>query len=521
MTQTEVSPGSAEINRYWPHRGGSFTELLASQPEEAPLPSPEPDEVIARVEAVSICSSDIKIVRMGSDHPLFANAAGVIDTVLGHEVCLRVHAVGREHAGRFRPGQRLGLQPAMWIKGERRIIGMDTPGGFAQYLRLGSEALASYVFDVPEHLRAAEIALLEPYGCIENAWRPNTRQTLLVGGRALVVVGADGAGFSLPRAPDWGEVVVVGIAPAFVEDFRQASSLEEVQGTFDDIVALGELSADVLGRLCDLMAVGGLLLQGRRGASPGPVAVDPARVHYDRLSFLGTRSADLSEAFEPSRQRFDARRDGVALVHGAGGAMGRIHVHRLLQMENGPRTVIASSRKGQRLADLEADFATVAQAVNREFIVADSRTLPETIARFAPDGLDDAVVVAPNAQAVADAAGWLAPDGLLSIFAGFPYGQKLYLHLAAVALAGFRLTGSTGCSVDDMKNVLRRVVSGQLDLSANIAAVAGLDMLPRALEAVASGEVSGKIVLYPHRPTMPLTPLAGQWSRNDENGITG
>lgn len=64
-------------------------------------------------------------------------------------------------------------------------------------------------------------------------------------------------------------------------------------------------------------------------------------------------------------------------------------------------------------------------------------------------------------------------------------------------------------------------MSGQLDLSANIAAVAGLDMLPLALEAVASGEVSGKIVLYPQRPNMPLATLAEHWGRNDEYGLTG
>jgi threonine dehydrogenase-like Zn-dependent dehydrogenase len=150
----------------WVHRGSSLEDMLASEPEIVPLDPPGPDEILARVEAVSICSSDIKVVRMGADHPLIANAGGAAQTVLGHEMCLRVCAVGPAAAGRFRIGQRLALQPAMRIDGRRRIIGFDEPGGFAQFIRLGPEALAGHVFDVPEYLSAAEIALLEPYGCV-------------------------------------------------------------------------------------------------------------------------------------------------------------------------------------------------------------------------------------------------------------------------------------------------------------------------------------------------------------------
>jgi len=521
MKPTEARPTNGTINRHWPHRGGSFEALMTAEPEDALMAGPRPDEVIARVEAVSICSSDIKIVRMGPNHPLFSNAQEAVDTVLGHEVCLRVHSVGECQAGRFRPGQRLGLQPAIRMAGNRRIIGMDLPGGFAQYLRLGPEALADYVLDVPEGLSAAAIALLEPYGCAERAWRPNARQEWKAGGTALIVSGPD-ADFELSELPDWSAVTVVGEPPAFLagRTAAQADDLVGIEGPFDDILALGDLTAAQLSRLCELLGTGGLLLQGRHSPSPGPAALDPARVHYDHLSFLGTAESDLSTAFAPSRQRFDVRPGGVALVHGAGGAMGRIHVHRLLQLEDGPATIIASSRKGQRLLDLEADFASLARTAGRNFAVVGSEGLAQAIAEYAPRGLDDVVVVAPDPAAVSDAAAWLAPDGLLAVFAGFPYGQQLEIDLAAVALTGLRLTGSTGCSVADMRDVLARVESGTLDLSANIAAVAGLDALPQALKSVADGTVSGKIVIYPQRRDLPLTP-AVRWNAKQEIGLTG
>ncbi len=513
------------INRRWPHRGGTLEALLTATPEDQPCPAPAADEIVARVEAVSICSSDIKIVRMGAAHPLFADAAADIDTVLGHEVCLRVVAVGAQQAARFHPGQRLGLQPALRVAGKRRIIGMDLPGGFAQLLRLGPDALDGYVMDVPETLPAAAIALLEPYGCVERAWRPNARTALQPGGRALIVSAEGSEGFDLADVPDWAEITCVGPAPAWLADrpARLVDTLERLAlagESFDDILALGSVTAQCLTQLCALMANGALLLQARSDAAQGLSQLDPARIHYDQLAFLGTRERRIETAFEPARQRYDARPGGVVLVHGAGGAMGRIHVHRLLQLEDGPATIIASSRKGKRLADLTADFGDLAARAGKRLVVTDTDSLADTVARLAPQGLSDAVVVAPDPGAVRQAAGWLGHGGLLAVFAGFPYGERLSIDLSRVALDGLRLTGSTGCSLADMEYVLARVSSGQLDLSANIAAVGGLDALPQALKAVADGSVSGKIVIYPQRPDLPLAPADG-WTVGREAGLTG
>ncbi|WP_112310724.1 alcohol dehydrogenase catalytic domain-containing protein [Pseudogemmobacter bohemicus] len=509
------------LNRHWPHRGGTLEDLLRASPEAAALTPPAADELIARVEAVSICSSDIKIVRMGASHPLIAGAAGAVDTVLGHEVSLRVTAVGQGLETRFHPGQRLSLQPAMVVNGKRSIIGMDRPGGFAQYLRLGPEALAANVMEAPEDISAADIALLEPYGCVERAWRPNVRQSLCPGGRALVMV-APGARFTLSDPLAWGGVALIGARPDFLsgQQVTELPDLASAPGPYDDILALGDISAADLSRLVALLAPDGMLLQGRSGVAPGPVDIDPARIHYDRLALIGTPEPDLAAALRPGAQRFDTRPGGVALIHGAGGAMGRIHVHRLLQLQDGPRVIIASSRKGQRLSDLEADFGPLALAAGRRLVLADAGGLAAAVAEHAPGGLDDVVVVAPDPAAVELAAGWLAPDGLLALFAGFPYGRMLAFDLAGIALTGKRVTGSTGCSLDDMRDVLARVRSGALDLSANIAAVAGLDQLPQALQSVAGGAVSGKIIIYPQVPDLPLRPVRG-WSLAEEAGLTG
>lgn len=519
MNRSEHPAGP--LNRLWPYRGETFDELLNAQARNDEVPAPANDELVARVEAVSICSSDVKVVRMGRDHPLFAEGRDELDTVLGHEVCLRVHAVGEVQAHRFRPEQRLALQPALTVNGKRSIIGMDRPGGFAQYLRLGPEALNDQVMAVPDDVSAASVALLEPYGCVERAWRPNVRLDFKPEGRALIV-SAGVQKYELRSVPDWAEVTVIGEVPSFLalKSVSRVASVEELPEAFDDILALGDLDAETLAALCARLDVGGLLLQARSGASPGPVAIDPARVHYDRLSFLGTRDTVLDNALGATAARFDVRPGGIALVHGAGGAMGRIHVHRLLQLPDGPRVVIASSRKGKRLSDLQSDFAPLARTNGCRLIVADSDELDDLIQEHAPHGLDDIAVVAPDPAAIAAASRWLAPDGLLVLFAGFPYGQLLELDLTAVALSGMRITGSTGCTLGDMADVFSRVRDGTLDLSANIAAVAGLNSLPEAMKAVAEGSVSGKIIIYPQQPGLPLREVAG-WNASDEDGLTG
>ncbi len=521
-----TNEAEGRLNLRWTHRGDTLSALLGAEPEAAPLPPPAPDEVIARVEAVSICSSDIKAVRMGPDHPLLAAAGDGSDTVLGHEVSLRVEEVGSGQRDRFTAGQRLGLQPAMRIDGKRKTIGFDVAGGFAQYLRLGPEALDDYVFDVPESLSAAEIALLEPYGCVERAYRPNARQALAPEGEALVVLGPGAENFHVSRPIGWRRMVAVGpddrALPANLGvPVSRAASLDEPAGRrFDDIVAIGEIGPGELARLPGMLAENGMLLQARR-TRIAPVPVDVARIHYDALAMVGTSSSDILDALAPVRQRFDVRPHGTVLVHGAGGAMGRIHVHRLLQLANGPSTLIATSRSGSRQAALEADFAPMAASRGKKLVIVDAASAADAVAREAPLGLDDAVVVVPEPEAVATVAAWLAPNGLLAIFSGFAYGNPIPLDLAGVAVDGKRYTGSTGCSVDDMKDVLGRVQKGQLDLLANLKAISGLKDLPKALDAVDRGTVSGKIVIYPQAPEMPFRLLAGSWGGAQEKGLTG
>src|ERR1700754_3475617 len=102
-------------------------------PASAPLPRPGPAEVLVRHDAVGICFSDVKVARLGLDHPRIRR----FPIVPGHEVTLTVAAVGDGLRDAYAPGDRFIVQADMTVGGVRRAYGHDLPGGLAQYAVLG------------------------------------------------------------------------------------------------------------------------------------------------------------------------------------------------------------------------------------------------------------------------------------------------------------------------------------------------------------------------------------------------
>ena len=544
LPSEESAPAAVEaaLNHSWPFNGGTARDIgVGGKPVAVPLLPAATDEIVARVDAVCICSSDVKIIRMGAEHPLLRERqASQAAMVLGHEVALTVTDVGEAWRGTYVPGQRLGLQPAIVRDGRRTTIGIDLPGGFSQYLRLDSHVLGGpepYAFAVPEGLSAAAVAMLEPYSCVEAAYRKNSRISLCAGGR-LLIVGCRGAA-AMTLALDVGvrEATLLH-APAAVEawardraeECRLIASLADIAETcFDDIVVCGDYDPGLVQAVLPHLADRGLLAIVAPDATREPLEIDAAGLHYRGLSIVGATGPRIEEAFSPIRNRFELRAAGTFLVLGAGGAMGRMHVHRALRMADGPRVIIATSRMGARLDALERDFQAMACDAQRRLVVLADTDLDRMLPALAPGGCDDVAVVAPETEAIERAARFMRADGMLVIFAGMPFGRPCRLPLGLAASHGARFTGSTGSDVGDQRTVLRQIEAGGLDLSCNLEAVAGFDALPEALQAVSAGTVSGKIAIYPFVRDLPITPVrtlaagrrmgAERWSRADEDRL--
>lgn len=157
---------------------------------EREIPEPYPGHVRIKVEACGICHSDVLVkdgVWPGLKYP----------RVPGHEIAGRIEAVGSGVAP-WQKGQRVGVgwhgghcfQCEQCRRGDfamcvnRQVTGIDSDGGYAEYLIARQEALAA----IPEELPAEEAG---PFMCagvtVFNALRNS-------GARAGEVVAVHGIG---------------------------------------------------------------------------------------------------------------------------------------------------------------------------------------------------------------------------------------------------------------------------------------------------------------------------------------
>ena len=54
----------------WPLYGAGIENLgQDGRPVRWPMPRPAPDQILVRSDAVGLCYSDVKIIRLGGSHP--------------------------------------------------------------------------------------------------------------------------------------------------------------------------------------------------------------------------------------------------------------------------------------------------------------------------------------------------------------------------------------------------------------------------------------------------------------------
>ena len=496
------------------------------KPEWVDVPGPSKDQILVRVDAVGLCFSDVKLIRLGGEHPkLYGRDLAKEPTRLGHETAVTVVAVGSDLVSKFHTGQRLAIQPDIYSNGRSTAYGYTIPGGLIGYHVLGPEVLAAddgaYVTDITERLGYAETALTEPWACVEAAYTQRRRLTPAAGGRAWVVGRPDDDrsyvfGNALAQAR---EIVLSGlrddVAAAVGSSAPKAaiSVMDEaaVAGPFDDIILLGPRSASLVSRASDALAFRGLMNLVGDEPLDGPVDIDIGRIHYHYTAYVGTRGPDVSTSYGEARNRAELRSGGVALFVGAAGPMGQMHLERALKMPNGPATLIAVDLDRERLATAASRMEPIASALGRRLVVstvAGEDELATLVARETKGrGADDVIVTAPTAAAVTQAARVMAGDAMLVLFAGLPVGTRASLDISRVYLHGAQYTGTSGSRIADQALVVRKTIAGQLSPARAVAAVGGIEAAADGLRALVEGRFAGKIVIFPQLRGLPLTSL--------------
>ena len=134
---------------------------------DLPQPEPGPGEVMVKTLACGICGSDLHALRHAEQFVEASRRAGSVftmdltrDVVMGHEFCAEIVEYGPETTRALRAGTRVCSRPSLIRADGPRTVGYsnDTPGGYAEYMRLTE----SLLLPVPNGLVTEHAALTEP-----------------------------------------------------------------------------------------------------------------------------------------------------------------------------------------------------------------------------------------------------------------------------------------------------------------------------------------------------------------------
>src|SRR5882724_1679201 len=134
---------------------------------DLPRPEPGPGEVLVKTLACGICGSDLHALKHADAFVETSRRAGnsrvmdlARDVVMGHEFCAEIVDHGPETTRALRIGTRVCSRPTLLRATGPQSVGYsnDTPGGYAEYMRL-TEAL---LLPVPNGLTTEHAALTEP-----------------------------------------------------------------------------------------------------------------------------------------------------------------------------------------------------------------------------------------------------------------------------------------------------------------------------------------------------------------------
>ncbi|MGZ5400869.1 MAG: zinc-binding dehydrogenase, partial [Nocardioides sp.] len=507
------------------------------RPELLPVPSPDADQMLVRIDSVGLCFSDVKIMRQGGSHPkLYDRDLATEPTRLGHEVSLTVIEVGDNLKDRYHAGQRLAVQPDIYQDGRSTAYGYTIPGGLIQYHLMGTEMLdtddGACLLPLPDTMGYAEASTLEPWGCVMAAYTQRRRLEPKAGG-TMWIIGRPGdeREYLFSSGLDASATIVMTDVPASVENLLEGTSATTVVrdgigpvdyralvdeltdgAGFDDIVVLDPRSAATVSAVATHIARRGTLNLVGETALDGLVDTDVGRLHYDYTAYIGGRGPDIAASYGEARNRCDLRSEGTTVFVGAGGPMGLMHVQRAIQQPGGPRKIVATEVSDERLKALEDRLGHLAQRNACELITFNSQTADQSLRDFIMAltdnrGADDVVVSVPISDVMAEADTVMNPDGMLVFFAGVPNGTMAPLNLSAVYLDNAQYTGTSGLTIHDQQQVVDLADRGELSPGSIVGAVGGMKAAKDGLQALVDGSYSGKVLIFPQIHDLPLMGL--------------
>lgn len=221
---------------------------------ERPIPQPQDDEVLVKIEYVGICGSDLHYFEAGRIGDFIVKGP----LVLGHESAGTVLEVGR-NVKHLKPGDRVALEPGKTCghcehcsNGRynlcKDVVFFATPpvdGVFQEYVAHE----AALCFKLPDNVDTMEGALVEPLAVGFHAANMGGAHA----GQVAVVFGAGAIGLvtlMALKAEGVSKVYVVDIQPKRLEKALELGATEVINGK--DVDAVEKLMELTDGRGVDL-----------------------------------------------------------------------------------------------------------------------------------------------------------------------------------------------------------------------------------------------------------------------------
>ncbi len=227
------------------------------------LPPIANDEILCEVETDSLCMSTYKAMLQGSDHRCVPEDVAENPVIVGHEFCARVLAVGDKWNVQFKVGERIAVQPKMYVNGQLKGSGYSFQyyGGDATHIIVPNEALeGGYVLHYGKGA-SYKASTAEPISCLVSANRAHfhfaaDRKTHVMGmkaGGSLAIIagcgpmGLGAAQVAMALEPRPARIVISDVNEARVQ--RARAVLESKHGV--EIIIINTADCDAVQAFLD------------------------------------------------------------------------------------------------------------------------------------------------------------------------------------------------------------------------------------------------------------------------------
>jgi L-sorbose 1-phosphate reductase len=335
--------------------------------EEFELPEIRDDEILAKVVSDSICMSSHKLAMQGGVHKRVRHNLVQNQPIIGHEFCGVIEKVGAKWAGKFSPGDKFAIQPALNYPDDTGVPTLWAPGysyeyigGDATYIVIPKEVMG---MDCLLEYRADNFfmgSLAEPVSCVVGAFNAQYHTKsgsyihsmgIVEGGSLALLAGVGPMGlgaidYAIHNKRKPSRLVVTDIDDRRLERAAQLLSVEEARknnvelhyvntkGLSDPVDYLKSLNE---GRLYDdvfvfapvkpVLEMGDRLL-GRDGCLnffAGPtdtafsVGLNFYNVHYESHHIVGTSGGNTGDMKESLTMMAQGRLNPVFMITHIGG----------------------------------------------------------------------------------------------------------------------------------------------------------------------------------------------------------